>query len=136
MAADKRAWLAFASFSARNRSSSACETFTWAKLTSTVDRRALCAKRAHLAQGQAPEIERGLRDFENRFRSERLIVRLLDFDQYLRPGIIDVLILRGVAQFRALLQAGRSSEVGQQLIRDDARRGPVEDARGGDGAGR
>jgi len=42
-AADKRAWLALASFSARNKSSSACETFTSAKLTSTVDRRALWA---------------------------------------------------------------------------------------------
>ena len=135
MAADKRAWLALASFSARNKSSSACETFTCAKLTSSVDRRRALRQRAHLAKSQAPEIERRLRDFENGLRGERLIVRLLHFDQNLGAGIGDILILGGVAQFGALFQAGGASEVGQQLTRNNARGGPVVNARRGDGAG-
>ena len=136
MAADSRAWLACGVVFGAEQIELRLRDIHLRKADVHRGPKSALRQRADLPKRQAPQIERRLRNFEDGLRRQRLIVCLLHFDQHLSAGIGHVLILRCVAQLRALLQAGGASEIGQQLVRDHARRGAAVDAGRGDGAGR
>ena len=99
--------------------SSASDTETSAKLTSSVDFRLLARQRSHLAQRHALHVHPRLRHLQDSIGGQHVVIGLLHLQQHLRAGGRNVSFLRRGAKPGGIGQVRCSAEIGDQLAEPD-----------------